>query len=180
MHGVKGLTVAALSLAAPLVYGAGVSVAVSDDAVDAAYTLSPLGRHGSAEVRWLHNAGDDRDVLSAGFFVNGQRTELQGRLGLKAYWAEVNRDRGYGVALGGDAQVAVTDWLSLFGSLYLGPASTSFSDVDGYREWAAGINIKAFDNAAVTLRYGSVEVETGRYGDKTVDDGFKLGLKLRF
>ena len=158
----------------------GFSLSVSDDAVDAAFNLAPIGEKGSAELRWLHNGSKDRDVLSAGFFVNGNRAELSGRLGVKGYWAEIDRDDGYGFALGGDFSLAVNDAISLLASGYWGPGSLSFSDVEGYKEWAVGANISVFENASVSLTYGSIKVDTERYGDKTVDDGIKIGLKLNY
>ena len=158
----------------------GFSLGVSDDAVDASINLAPIGDHGAVELRWLHNASKDRDVLSAGFFVNGQRAELSGRLGVKGYWAEVKKDDGYGFALGGDFSLAVNDVVSLLASGYWGPSSLSFSDVEGYKEWAVGANISVFENAIVTLTYGSIKIDTNRYDDKTVDDGLKIGLKLNY
>ena len=158
----------------------GFSLGVSDDAIDASFNLAPIGEQGSAEVRWLHNDSKDRDVVSAGFFVNGNRAGLSGRLGVNSDWADIKKDDGYGIALGGDFSMAVNDAISLLLSGYWGPGSLSFSDVEGYKEWAVGANISVFENAAVSLTYGSIKVDTERYGDKSVDDGLKIGLKLNY
>ena len=118
--------------------------------------------------------------MSAGFFVNGQRAELSGRLGVKGYWADIQKDDGYGIALGGDFSLAVNEVISLLATGYWGPGSLSFSDVEGYKEWSVGANVSVFDNAIVTLSYGSLKVDTERYNEKSVDDGVKIGLRLKY
>lgn len=177
----KQLALAACFSAVSSMAGAnGLSLGVSDDVVDASLNVAPMGDQGSMELRWLHNDRKDRDVLSAGFFVNGNRAEFSGRLGVKGFWAEVNHDDGYGIALGGDLSLAVNNTVSLLASGYWGPGSLSFSDVEGYTEWAVGANISVFENASVSLTYGSIKVDTERYDDKSVDDGLKIGLKLNY
>ncbi len=160
-------------------YADGLSFRFSTDAIAIAYNLYPIRDQGSAEFGWVHNK-NDRDVLTAGFFANGQRDQLSGRLGAKAYWSKIRKDEGAGLAFGGDLNFMINETVSLFAKAYWGPSTIAFGDIKGYKEGQLGANIQVFDNSIVAVSYGSLRIKTDAYGQETVDDGLSVGLKMQF
>ncbi len=158
----------------------GFGIRFSDDAFAMSYNIYPIAEHSSAEFAWVHNDDDNYDVASAGFFVNGQQDRLSGRAGVKGYYAKIDKDDGWGAAVGGDLAFQLTKIALLVGRGYWGPGSVSFSDIKCYEEWALGVNVTVFENAMISATYGSLELRTETYNYVDVDDGFSLGLKMNF
>ena len=157
----------------------GLSFRFSNDAIAFAYNIYPIRDDASAEFAWVHN-NNDRDVVTAGFFVNGQRQNLSGRVGVKGYWADVRNQTGLGAAFGGDLNLTINELIALFAQGYWGPKAIAFDDLEGYEEWRIGANISIFDNSIIAVSYGSLEIDTERFGWVNVDEGLSVGLKMHF
>lgn len=158
----------------------GFALRLGDDVVEATYTAFVREGNASFTGSWLHNSDADTDLFSGGFFVHANRNEIAGKLGLKAYYADLYRDDGYGVAVGGDGSFRFSDVVSLNAGLYLGPDALSFSDIEGYWEWFVGADFNVIDNAVITVGYRETEVDTSRRDDVEIEDGPYVGLQLRF
>ncbi|MCG8400813.1 MAG: YfaZ family protein, partial [Firmicutes bacterium] len=103
-----------------------VTVRISEESVS--LMLDPQASAGnSVQLAFVHNDDESSSLLSAGFFANGSRDSFDGRLGGKAYYADLDNDSGYGFALGGEANVALNPEFKLNAGLYYGPDSLSFS-----------------------------------------------------
>ncbi len=153
----------------------------SDDAIRATLTAFPLfSETTSGETSWIYNSDKDTNIADVGFFVNGRRSELSGRAGVKFYGAKVDKDNGAGFAFGGDGSLQLNDVFSVFASLYLGPSYVSFNDVERYQDWRVGVNLAALDNIILSVSYGKLTIETDRYDERDIEDGLAFGLKMRF
>jgi hypothetical protein len=128
----------------------------------------------------VHNDDNDSDLLSAGLFVNGSRQGFDGRLGGKAYYVDLSRDSGYGMALGGEISVPISQELKVNAGIYYGPSSLSFSDVDGYQEWFVRLNYRLFENARLGIGVISLEIDPERGQKVEVDDGLFIEMNLSF
>jgi hypothetical protein len=158
----------------------GLRIGVSDDAVSFVYNSSITEKNTSMEVAWIHNSNKNRDLLSGGFFINGIRGEVSGRLGGKLYWSDIDYADGYGIALGGEGAIKISPQLSVNAKLYWGPGSLSWSDLEGYSEWAVEANFEAFNNAILTAGYGSLEVDADKRDNVSINEGMYVGMKLSF
>jgi hypothetical protein len=168
------------AVAAPAVCADGFQLRLGDDIVEASYTAFIRDGNSSITGSWLHNSDADVDLLSGGFFVHGDRREVAGKVGIKAYYADLDRDDGYGLALGGDGTFRFSDIISLNAGIYIGPDALSFSDVEDYFEWFVGVDLNVLQNAVVTVGYRETEIDTKRRNDVEVEDGPYIGLHLKF
>jgi hypothetical protein len=134
----------------------------------------------SFQVAFIHNDDNKSDLLSAGLFANGSRDGFSGRLGGKAYYADLDNDSGYGVALGGEIYLPINPDLQLNTGIYYGPGSLSFSDIDGYQEFFVRMNYQVFDNTRLGVGYISLELEPEKRRDVDVDDGFFVEMNFSF
>lgn len=134
----------------------------------------------STELGLVYNSKADVTVLNGGLFANGQREQFSGRLGGKLYYANLDGDSGFGVALGGDLNFALSQDLSLNGGIYFGPPSISFSDVDRYSEWFLKARYQVLDNGAISGGYGSFKLEPKKGRDFTVDKSLFIEMTLSF
>ena len=134
----------------------------------------------SAQLGLIYNDDDDITVLNGGLFANGDRQEIKGRLGGKFFYANLDGDSGYGVALGGEATVVLNSDISITGGLFLSPSSLSFSEVDGYEEWYVKARFQLFENGAVAAGVGSFQLEPERGRDFELDDGLFLEMILKY
>lgn len=166
-------------MASSLVLANEATIRVSDDAVS--LFLDPAASAtNSVQLGFLYNDDADSVVLSGGLFANGERDAFSGRLGGKLYYADLDADSGYGVALGGDFNFAITQNLSAHAGLFYGPDSLTFSDLDGYEEWYMRVNYRIFDTASVGLGYGSLEIENDDSIEFEVDEGVFVEMRLIF
>ena len=155
------------------------TIRIGEDAVSL-YLEPQASATNSAQLALVHNADDDITVISGGLFANGERQQFKGRLGGKLYYADLDSDSGYGLALGGDIILAVNQDLSVIGGLYYGPSSISFSDADGYEEWFVKAKYQLFPNAALAAGYTSFEMEPEQGDDFDVDEGVFVEMTLSF
>ena len=162
-----------------MVFAGGADIRVSGDAVSLYLEPQPSPTN-SAQLALIYNNDDNSALLSAGLFANGERQNLKGRLGGKLYYADLDHDSGYGVALGGDFSLAVNRDLHLGVGGYYSPGSLSFSDIDGYKEWYVKGSFQVFQNAAVGVGYQSVELNPEKGRSYDLNKGVFVEMNLRF
>ncbi len=134
----------------------------------------------SFQFAYVHNDDNNSDLLNAGFFANGSRESFDGRLGGKAYYADLDNDSGYGFALGGEVYIPLGAELKLNAGAYYGPSSLAFSDIDGYEEYFIKVNYQVFDNARVGLGLVSLKLEPENNQKVEVDNGVFIEMNLSF
>ncbi len=144
------------------------------------YLEPVVSEQNAMQLAFLHNDDEDSDLISFGYFASGGREDLYGRLGGKAYYADLDNDSGYGIALGGEMFFPIQSDLIINGGVYYGPSSLSFSDVDGYEEYFIRVNYQVLDNARVGAGYGSLDVEPEQGRDAEVEDGVFIEMNLTF
>lgn len=128
-----------------------------------------------------HNEDDDVQIYNAGFYANGQRGRLEGRVGVKGFYADLEKVEGPGLAFGFDLKVPSSDVFSVVLSYFYGPSSTSFDDMDGYRDWKIGAQIMLFENSALEFGISDIEVEIeNTRGEYDFQDGGYVKLQLIF
>ena len=169
----------ALSLLTTIAVANEFTVRISEESVSLILSPKPT-ENNSAEFAFVHNDDESSDLLSAGLFAHGSKQDFDARLGAKVYYADLDKDSGYGFALGGEVFVPVNPELKVNVGAYFGPGSLSFSDVDSYQEWFVRINYQILDNARVGAGVGSLELEPENGRDIEVDDGVFIEMNLSF
>ncbi|MFT5033495.1 MAG: hypothetical protein ACI89D_002360 [Bermanella sp.] len=153
----------------------------SDDAAGLAVNINSPDGKASIGLGVDHNEDDDVEIYNAGFYVNGQRGRLQGRVGVKGIYADLAKAEGPGLGFGIDLTVPSSDVFSFVFSYFYGPSSTTFDDIEGYRDWKIGAEIMLFENSALEFGVSDVEVEIENVrGDYDFQDGPYVKLKLLF
>lgn len=155
------------------------TIRISDHAVS--FNIEPVpSETNSMQAGFLYNDDLDSFMLNGGFFANGQREQFSGRLGVKAYYADLDVDAGGGLALGGDFVFTITPELFVNAGLFFSPSSLSFSDIEGYEEWFVRATYHVFEAAKVGVGYGSLDLEPEGKKDFELDDGFFFEMSLQF
>lgn len=167
--------------AAPAALANDVSFRFSDDVAGLSFNANSPDGKASVEIGANHNEDDDVEIYNAGFYANGQRGRLQGRVGVKGFYADLDGFEGPGLAFGIDLKVPTSDVFSLVASYFYGPSSTSFDDMDGYRDWKIGAQLMLFENSALEFGLSDIEVQVEDVrGDYDFQDGAYVELKLLF
>ncbi len=170
-----------LAFLATPVFANDLSFQFSDDAAGLALNANSPDGKASVGFGADHNEDDDVEIYNAGFYVNGQRGRLQGRVGVKGIYADLDKVEGPGLSFGFDLKVPSSDVFSLVFSYFYAPSTTSFDDLDGYRDWRIGAEIMLFENSALEFGLSDVEVEIENVrGDYDFQDGAYIKLKLLF
>jgi opacity protein-like surface antigen len=129
---------------------------------------------------WSHN-DNDGDVASLGLGWNIPLGNVLVTLGGKTlYLNPDDNDEGYGVAVGGGAQLPLGENFTLFGDAYYSPDSLS-SGIAQYTEANAGIRWKLNPSFSVEsgYRYLGMEGKDG-HEDNILADGVYAGLNFSF
>ena len=153
----------------------------SDDVAGIALNAnSPDGR-ASIGFGADHNEDDDVEIYHAGFYANGKRGRLEGKVGVKGFYADLDAVEGPGLAFGFDLKVPSSEGFSLGFSYFYGPSTTSFDDMEGYRDWRVGAQIMLFENSALEFGLSDIEVEVENVrGEYDFQDGAYVKLQLIF
>lgn len=153
----------------------------SDDVAGLSLNANSPDGKASVGIGADHNEDDDVEIYNAGFYVNGQRGRLGGRVGVKGFYADLDRVEGPGLSFGFDLKIPSSDVFSFVVSYFYGPSTTSFDDMDGYRDWKVGAQIMLFENSALEFGISDIEVEVENVrGDYDFQDGGYIKLQLLF
>lgn len=153
----------------------------SDDVAGIALNANSPDGKASVGIGADHNEDDDVEIYNAGFYANGERGRLQGRVGAKGFYADLDAVEGPGLSFGFDLKIPSSDVFSIVVSYFYGPSSTSFDDMDGYREWKVGAQIMLFENSALEFGLSDIEVEVeDTRGEYDFQDGGYVKLQLLF
>lgn len=174
------LLLSTATLAASLANAGGVGFRFSGDSFGISLAGN-LSEQSSGQFDWLHNDDDSANMLSAGLFANGQRGALRGRLGFKAIGLEI-KDSDFGggaVAFGGDLGLPINDLMRIRGGVYFAPGSTSFDDVDSYRDASLSLEFTLFQNSAIQLGVADIQFDGEGSSKFEFDDGMFVRLQLR-
>lgn len=152
----------------------------TEDSVAARY-FSTVTDSAAVELGGSHNRDDDRSLIDAGVFVFSPRSELQGQVGVKLFYTDLDRhEDGYGLAFGGDGQLQLNSNLSLYAGAYYSPSATAFSDIEGYRQFFVGASLALFENALVSLGFSDLHIKSERRNKVEIEDGLQLKMRLKF
>lgn len=174
--------VMAMGLMTPLsfTYAAGLDIRVGEDSIGFILGASDTNTESAAEAALFYNEDRDFTVLNAGLFVTGSKGKLAGRVGAKAFAADLDSIDGYGVALGADVTYPLSFNISVETGLYFAPGALTFGDFDRYRQWYVSASYSMFDNAKLAIGIGSLEIDDEFDNSIEVDDGAFFEMKLRF
>ncbi len=167
----------AITLASGANAGA-ISFNFGEDAIGLALQTPVAPAAGIEIAGWHHE--DDHDLGTVGVFAIGKRGKLQGSVGVKGYYADVDDFQGYGAAFGANVKLPLSDVLDLHGRAFIGPSVASADDADGYQEWGLSFEINLFGNSSLSLGYREVEFDVDGGGEFEFQDDVYLGLNLLF
>lgn len=145
---------------------------------------------GFNEGRALFNASylynDDNDhVVDAGLHVIdvvGTKTPgLQIGVGMQAYYANIDKDDGLALAIGGDLGYRPPEAKRVHFSLHghYAPGIVSYIDADRFYEYGVQLGYSLLPQADVFIGYRKIGMETDN-GKLIADDGGHLGLRISF
>ncbi|MBD2858343.1 hypothetical protein IB286_04915 [Spongiibacter sp. KMU-158] len=176
----RALALLGVMTAASASHAGGVAFRFGDDSLGFS-VAGNLSAETSGQFDWLHRDDDNADMVATGLFANGKRGSLTGRMGVKAVGLiGDNTDySGAALAFGGDLALPLNDMLRLRGGVFYAPGTTSFSDVDGFREASASLEFNLFQNSAIELGVAQIRFEDQRGRKFEFDDGLFLRLQLR-
>lgn len=153
----------------------------SDDVAGLSFNATSPDGKASVGFGADHNEDDDVEIYNAGFYVNGQRGRLEGRVGVKGFYADLDGAEGPGMSFGFDLKIPSSDVFSFVMSYFYGPSTTAFDDMDGYRDWRVGAQLMLFENSALEFGVSDIEVEVEDVrGDYDFQDGPYVKLQLLF
>jgi len=168
--------------------GSGLDVNVSNHSIRAAYdtelTLSGL----DLSFEGLHNT-DRGNIAGAGLGVranaNPGGSPVTVLVGAKALWLDpdvTGVSSSYGVALGGGVNFALPSYnrIAFGGYIYWAPSVSSFGDSERFLEEEVRGGYRLLPNGTVYLGYRHVTARFKNRGEVVMDNGFNLGIALRF
>ena len=182
--------IAALGLAPAVApaQGSGIDFNVNGKAVRLAYdseiTLSGL----DFSVEGLHNS-DNGNFFDVGLGLrsnaNPGANPVTALIGVKAIWIDptyTGVSAGYGLAIGGGLDFALPSYNRIMfgGYIYWAPGVTSYSNLDRFLEEEARAGYRILPNGTLYLGYRHVTATFTNTDDLVVDNGFNVGVALRF
>lgn len=160
---------------------------LNDDAVRLTYAWDVPNRNLKMDAGWL-NHQDRGDILHLGLHLTGEASggaqPVLGGLGGRIVYVDADRfnTSATALALGGFLRYTLPqyDRINLYAHGYFAPDVLSFGDGEQYQEIEArvGYNVLRDADVYIGVRYASVGFDFG--GDATIDNGFIVGIQLRF
>ncbi|MEM8548994.1 MAG: YfaZ family outer membrane protein [Pseudomonadota bacterium] len=173
-------------LAAP-VQAETLDLSLNDDAVRLVFTSAETDRSLQFDGGWLHHQ-DNGDVVHAGMHLVGDASSgdepLTGGLGGRIFF--INPDAGdldaSALAIGGFLRYTFPDFdrINIYGHAYFAPDVITFGDGDNYTdiEIRGAYNVLRNADVFIGARYSKVEFDP--VGEQIMDNGFHVGIQLRF
>lgn len=145
---------------------------------------------GFNDGRSLVNAGylynDDSDhIVDVGLHVIdvvGSKTPgLQIGVGIQVYFADIGKDDGLALTLGGDIGYRPPQARRMHFSVHghYAPGIVSYIDAERFYEYGAQIGYSLLPQADIFIGYRKIEMKTDN-GKLKADDGGHLGLRISF
>lgn len=188
----RACAVLCLGFAATAVQAESIDINLSSQALRGAFA-GPLTNifprlSGQYDVGVLLGEEESRNYLQAhgGLLVTGdagaQQANVVAGLGGRLVALDVEEVTGGALALGGMAEARLPAFNRIGATLYVygAPKASAFGDLEGYLEYAVGLDYQVLRDASVYAGYRQVKVDVKDVGDFTVDNGWHLGLKLNF
>ncbi|WP_394128773.1 YfaZ family outer membrane protein [Shewanella maritima] len=94
-------------------------------------------------------------------------------------WAKETNSGG-AIAVGGGYRLMVSNLISLHASAYYAPSVLSFSNVEGYLEYDAKVQLNLSEDFGLHLGYRNKNIDYKKVSEVTFDSGYYLGATLRF
>jgi hypothetical protein len=191
------IAVLGLAIAAPAAQAEALDINLSGQTLRATYA-GPLSNlfprlNGLFDAGVLYGDADGRNFMQAhgGLLVTGDAGANKANVtaGLGGRIAVLNDDDGIlrktsggALALGGMAEARLPAYNRIGAVLYAygAPKASAFGDLEGYLEYAIGIDYQVLRDASLYLGYRQLKVDVQNQGETTVDNGWHLGLRLNF
>lgn len=183
---------AALLLAAGAAQAENVEFSLSEDSFRFGLT-GPLSRvfsgvNGLYDVGYLSRQrdGDDTGVAHLGVMLTGdagaQDFNLTAGAGVRGVFVTGDGDNGGAVAPGVMVEARMPGYERIAASAYgyYAPKVVSFGDIDSYRDVGGALSYEIIRSAAIYVGYRNVRIGVENGPAVTVDNGFLVGLALRF
>jgi len=165
-------------------------VDLSSDAAKLSF-LRPLPPEGLEAGGGLMIHDDDGEIIEADLHLvdrpePGRNALVLGIGGKLPVIMDDRRDAdGAALAIGGKLRWTLPQYnrAAVAGNLYYAPSATSFSDIDGYQEYAVRGEFQILEQANVFVGYRNIELSydgRSRGGDRDFDDGVYAGLNIDF
>jgi hypothetical protein len=186
-----------LLLAATTARAEGLDINLSDQALRGTFSGSLTNLFprlsGLYEVGLLLGEEDSRNFqqLHGGLLVTGDAGAERANVtaGLGGRIAVINGDDATGgdlaggaLALGGmiEARLPAFNRIGAIAYAYGAPKASAFGDLEGYLEYAVGVDYQVLRAASLYLGYRQLKVDVKDLGDSSVDNGWHLGVRLTF
>ncbi|MCI0750077.1 MAG: YfaZ family outer membrane protein [Nevskiales bacterium] len=189
----RTLLLMCLGLAVTTVRAGSLDVNLNDDVLRAVWSDSLSSvfsgmTGGRYELGGLVGDEDDQDLLQGhlGALITGDagasKAKLIAGLGGRLAVVDVEQVSGSVLALGGMFDVRLPDFnrIGIVAYGYGAPKASSFGDLEGYLEYAVGVDYQVIREASVYLAYRQLKLDVENICNTTVENGWHLGLKLNF
>jgi hypothetical protein len=188
----RTLALLCLALTATTADAEGLDINLSGQALRGLYagSLSNLFPrvNGVYELGAIVGEEDERDFVQAhaGLLATGDAGAAQANViaGLGGRVAVLDNDgvTGGALALGGmfEGRLPAFNRIGAIAYAYGAPKASSFGDLEGYLEYAFGIDYQVLQTASVYAGFRQLKIDAKGLGELTVDNGWHLGLRLNF
>lgn len=188
----RALAVLCLGLAATAARAEGLDINLSSQALRGTFSAPLSGvfprLNGIYDVGVLMGEEEGRNFLQghAGLLVTGDagaaRANVTAGLGGRLAFVDSEDETGGALALGGmfEGRLPAFNRIGAIFYVYGAPKASSFGDIEGYLEYALGIDYQVLRDASVYVGYRQLKVDIKDFGDVTIDNGWHVGLRLNF
>jgi hypothetical protein len=132
------------------------------------------------------NDGQNYHQVHGGLLVTGdagaRQANVTAGLGGRLAGIDIDQVTGGALALGGmvEARLPAFNRIGAVAYAYGAPKASSFGDLEGYLEYALGVDYQVLRAASLYGGYRQLKAEVKNAGNVTIDTGWHLGLRLAF
>ncbi len=136
-------------------------------------------------IRGLHNSREDTTLASVDLDVFGNFSAVPGLkvgAGVRGYWVDTDHDdiTAGGFGLLGELFPPALQGLGFTANMFYCPRIFTGLDADRLFETQLQIVYKIIPRASIFVGYSNIRADMEDTGKRTLDDGFRGGLKLIF
>ena len=153
-------------------------LSINDELIDLRFT-SGYEQDFAGQLAFMHSDFNDlsADKISYRFFTRDSESGLE--LGAKVFWLDVEKEGGFGIALGGGINRSLSDKLDLGLQVYYAPDIVTGGDFKNMLEYDLRLNYQMVENGSFFFGYRKIEADNGNF-DLEVFDNSYFGLKFEF